>query len=69
MKAGDRIEAHFLEESCSLPQDERIANPVKPILPDLLLCHLWIERVGAGVRGYGSRMVRRIEVRDVDGIG
>lgn len=62
--------AHFLQEVCSLSQDERIADPVKPVLPDhLLLRHLRVERIRVNVRGYTPRMERRIEVRDIDRLG
>jgi len=66
----DGEKAYFLEEFRGLPQDERIANPVKPVLPDhLLLRHLRIEWIGVDMRGYTSRMERRIKVRDIDGLG
>ena len=64
------MKAHLLEEFCSLSQDERIADSMKPIFPNLpLLCHLRVERVGVDVRRYGPRIKRGIEVRDVDDIG
>ena len=65
-----RVYAHLLKELCGFPEDERIADPVEPIFPDLLLLrHLRVERIRVDVRGNSSRVERRIEVRDIDGIG
>jgi len=62
-----RGKAHLLKELCGFPEDERIADPVEPIFPDLLLLrHLRVERVRVDVRGDSSRVERCIEVRDVD---
>ena len=64
-----RSKAYFLEEFCSLAQNERIADPVESVLPDhLLLRHLRIERIGVDMRGYASRVERRIKVRNIDGL-
>jgi len=67
---GDREKTYFLEEFCGLLQDERIADPVKPVLPDhLLLRHLQIEWIGIDMRGDTSRMEHCIKVCDIDGLG
>jgi len=63
------VKVHLLKEFCSLPQNERIADSVEPILPDhLLLRHLRVERIRVDIRGYTSCMERRIEVCDVYGL-
>ena len=61
------MKAHLLKEFCGLPDDKRIADPVEPIFPNLLLLrHLRVERIRVDVRGDSSRVERRIEVRDID---
>jgi len=62
-----RGKAYLLKELRDFPEDERIADPVEPIFPDLLLLrHLRVERVRVNVRGDSSRVERRIKVRDID---
>ena len=61
------MRAHLLEELCGFPEDKRIADPVEPIFPDLLLLrHPRVERISVDVRRDTPRVERRIKVRDVD---
>lgn len=61
---------YFLKELCGLPEDERIADPVEPIFPYLLLLrHLGVERIRVDMGRYAPRMERRVEVGNVDGPG
>lgn len=60
------MKANFLEESCGFPQDERVANPVKSVLPyHLLPRHRRVERIRVNMRKDAFGVERSVEIRDI----